>query len=150
MKKFAFILAALLALSANAFANTEDELKLSEQKLNECDNTFQAEDKSCPDKWSMRCYDKLMETNKKAQKCYKQVAVDLFEKYYGLSKKEAEEHFDAYNKFIYEEYLFVFNNTSYCKKNNCGISVYLYSEYAATYMLYLYVYKIIGSISARI
>jgi len=150
MKKLAFILAALLTLSTNAYANTEDKLKVAEQKLTECTDDFDTENKNCPDIWNVKCHDILMDASKKAQKCYRQITVDLFENFYGMSRKEAEDKFDSYRKFIYEEHLFLFNNTTHCKNNNCGNSVYLYSEYSATHLLYLYTFKIIKSISSRI
>ena len=96
-----------------------------------------------------KCYYSLMKANQNTQKCYKKIAVDLFETYYGLSQNEAEKKFDSFSKFIYEQYLYVFSETDYCQRNNCGISLYLYSEYTTTEELQTYISKIIGSISAR-
>ena len=50
-------------------------------------------------------------------------------------------------KFIYNQYLFVYSETSYCKKNNCGVSPYLYSEYATTQQLSDYIAKLITYIT---
>lgn len=90
-----------------------------------------------------------MKILKDMQICYQKIAVNLFKEFYQLTEKEATQRFDRYANFIYDQYLFIFSETSYCKKNNCGIGLYLYSEYATTEQLYYYINKIIKSISAR-
>ena len=90
-----------------------------------------------------------MSAHKSTQQCFRKTAIELFEKFYGLSNSEAQKKIDDFNKFIYDQYLFIFSETDFCKKNNCGISLYLYSEYTTTEQLQYYVNKIIRSISAR-
>jgi len=148
MKKFILILVLLFCFSSAVQAKDKILEKL-EKTFSQCTENFQAKEKECSEIWSMKCYSSRMETHKNVQQCYKLVTISLFEKFYGLSKKEAEEKFDTYNKFIYDQYLFIFSETNFCKKNNCGISLYLYSEYATTEELSNYVNKIIGAISAR-
>ena len=114
-----------------------------------CTELFQSDEQKCPETWTMKCYNHLLSTHGMVQKCYKNVAVKLFEKFYGLSLKEASNRIDEYNKFIYDQYLFIYNDTSYCKQNNCGVSPYLYSEYATTQSLQKYIQRIIKSVDAR-
>lgn len=90
-----------------------------------------------------------MDTHKNTQNCYKEIAVSLFTKFYSQPEDKAEQRFNDFNKFIYDQYLFVFSETDYCKKNNCGIAPYLYSEYATTKQLHFYVNKIIRSVASR-
>ena len=110
---------------------------------------FNNMEKLCPDSWSMKCYNHLMKTNKITQQCYKNIAVKLFEKFYNLSSDKAKNKFDEYYYFMYKQHLFIYADTAYCKQNNCGLSLYLYSEYATTEELYNYIDKIIKSVSAR-
>lgn len=113
------------------------------KEFEHCTELFQSDEKKCPETWTMKCYNHLLSAHGMVQKCYKNVAVKLFEKFYGLSPKEASTKIDEYNKFMYNQYLFIYNDTSYCKQNNCGVSPYLYSEYATTRELGIYIQKII-------
>ncbi|MBR1649116.1 MAG: hypothetical protein IJ689_05915 [Alphaproteobacteria bacterium] len=146
MKKFIFILS--LFISFSCFAQ-DDNLSKFEDRFSKCTNAFNEENKSCSDISFTKCYYKRMEAHKTVQKCYKQIVTEMFEKFYGLSGKEAQERFDSYSKFIYEQYFFLFSETNHCKKNNCGLSLYLYSEYATTKQIQDYINAIINSISAR-
>ncbi len=148
MKKFILILGLILSLASNARADVSD-ITTWEQDFNQCTKKFEAEEKKCSDSWKTTCYEYRMSLNKDTQNCYQKVAVGLFENFYNLSKQEAVKRFDEYKNFIYSQYDFIYNETSYCKKNNCGIALALYSEYATTQELEIYVYKIIKSISAR-
>lgn len=77
---------------------------------------MKAENDNCPETWSMKCYTKLMDTHKNTQNCYKEIAVSLFTKFYSQPEDKAEQRFNDFNKFIYDQYLFVFSETDYCKK----------------------------------
>ncbi len=135
--------------SFSTHINNRNKIKILKQKFIECLNTFEAEEQKCPELWSIKCYDHLMITNKNAQLCYKKIAIDLFKNYYDFSEYDAEKKFDMFQKFLYEQYSFIYNESNYCKRNNCGISLHLYSEYATTQELHTYVNKIISSVSAR-
>lgn len=119
------------------------------KEFEHCTELFQSDERKCPETWTMKCYNHLLSAHGMVQKCYKDVAVKLFEKFYGLSLKEASTKIDEYNKFTYNQYLFIYNDTSYCKQNNCGVSPYLYSEYATTQNMQNYIQRIIKSVDAR-
>ena len=151
MKHFfaALFFALSLAFHPN-HAHAKDKIENFNQAFTACSDAFEKSEQECPELWSMRCFDHLMAAHKTVQQCYKNIAVKLFNEYYGLSVTDAENRFDEYNKFIYDEYIFIFAETNSCKKENCGVSVDLYAEYAATQELHHYINKIIGSISARL
>ena len=119
------------------------------KEFEHCTELFQSDEQKCPETWTMKCYNHLLSAHGMVQKCYKDVAVKLFEKFYGLSLKEASKKIDEYNKFTYNQYLFIYNDTSYCKQNNCGVPPYLYSEYATTQNMQNYIQRIIKSVDAR-
>ncbi|MBR3662617.1 MAG: hypothetical protein IKN67_05000 [Alphaproteobacteria bacterium] len=129
--------------------NSKNKIKTIEQEFIECSITLETEEKKCDESWSMKCFDHLMQANRNAQTCYKQVAINLFIHYYDFSETDAEKRINTFLKFLYEQYSFIYNESNYCKRNNCGVSLYLYSEYATTQGLYLYVNKILGALSAR-
>lgn len=142
MKKFVLILGLFLSFSANVWADAFQ----SEQwykKLDNCAVPEENSDKKCSEEWSMECYNHRMKIQKNIQQCYKELAVELFENFFGLPETKAIEQFDTYSKFIYNQYFFIYGETNYCKKNNCGVSPYLYSEYATTQQLNDYITKII-------
>lgn len=132
-------------------AHTKEKNKIKElkKKFFDCSDTFNVEEKKCSEMWKMKCYNHLMQAHKNVQKCYKQTAIELFKTFYELSEKDAEKKYDTFQKFMYDQYLFVYTESDYCKKNNCGVSVYLYSEYATTQELYSYVNKIIASVTRQ-
>ena len=146
MKKFALIFALTLSLSMNAYA---DVLNNFEKELSACKKEYDLKKQECSETWSVKCYDFLTNINKNAQQCYENTAIKVLTHFYDLSEKDAKTKTDRYLRFIYDEYLFLYNNTSYCLQNNCGVSPYLYSEYTTTQELYNYVYKMIKSVSAH-
>jgi hypothetical protein len=135
--------------SFDSHIKEKNKLNDLKQKFEKCFTTFETEERKCPKSWSIKCYNYLIQANKNIQSCYKKIAIDLFNSYYNLSKSDAEKKFDTFQKFIYDQYIFIYTKSNYCEKNNCGVSIYLYSEYATTQELYHYVNRIIGSISAR-
>jgi hypothetical protein len=148
MKKFFVLIMIYVTLSPNVFAS-EKNIETLEKKFIDCCETYKQQEQKCPESWNMKCYNHLMSTYKNTQKCFRNIAVELFENFYGLSKHEAEKKFEDYNKFIYDQYFFIFAETDFCRKNNCGISIDLHSEYTTTDQLRYFVNKIIRSISAR-
>lgn len=97
MKKFILILGLFLSLSANAQAE-DFESKQWYNRLNKCTAIEENADKECSEKWSMKCYNHRMITQKNIQKCYKELAVELLENFYGLPETKAIEQFDTYSK----------------------------------------------------
>ncbi len=148
MKKIFFILA-LVIISHTALAENT-LLKEHEQKLTECTNKYITEYDKCPDEEFTKCYYHRMTINQNTQECYKKIAIELLKEFYSLSKDDAESRFDTFKKEIYNQYSFVFWETNYCKKNNCGLEPYLHSEDATTEQLNYYINKLIVSIKSRI
>ena len=148
MRKFSLMLIMILLQSTNIWAK-ETNLSILENDFIECSNSLEKEYEKCPEAWNMDCYRELMKAHKNTQKCYKSIAVKLFKEFYGLSETEAEKRYNDYSNFMYNQYLFVFSETNYCKKHNCGTALYLYSEYATTEQLRYYVNKIIKSITVN-
>ena len=146
MKKIAFIFALTLLFSFNVYADILNEF---EKELSSCQDKYTLKKQKCTETWSMKCYNFLTDINKEMQLCYKNAAVKILTQFYNVSEKDAQNKIDTYVSFIYDEYLFLYNNTNYCKQNNCGVSPYLYSEYTTTQELYNYVYKMIKSVSAH-
>ena len=150
MKIYIILFSMFLAINTQAQENTSiSDIDNITNNFEHCTKLFQSDEEKCPESWTMKCYNHLLSAHGAVQKCYKAVAVNLFEKFYGLSTKAAEEKIDEYNKFMYNQYLFIYNDTSYCKKNNCGVSPYLYSEYATTQSMQNYIQRIIKSVDAR-
>lgn len=147
MKKFTTILVFLLIISINVQAT--DDTSALKDKLNNCTKILDSKYDSCPDSWSMKCYKELIDAHHNVQNCYKEIAVELFIKFYELSPQEATKRFDTFSNAIYEQYQFVFGNTNYCKNNNCGIGIHLYTNYVTSEELHNYVNKIINSVEAR-
>jgi len=127
----------------NLTNTTSKKIKIIEQNFTQCANFFESEEQKCPELWSIKCYNHLMQAHKNIQRCYKKVAVELFYNYYNLTEKKAKEKVNALQKVISEQYTFIYNENTYCRKNNCGVSLNLYSEYATTQELYNYINKII-------
>ena len=123
-----------------------DNLK---EQYTECGKIFEQEKQKCQESWSMKCFDYLISLNHKTQDCYIKIAKKMFTKFYGQSEDRTVKQMTEYINFMYEQYLFIYGNTNFCKKNNCGISPYLYSEYAATYAVKDYIFKAITAIDIR-
>lgn len=144
MKRIIFILVFMIM----AHTSSADDSVQFQQDLALCEQQYQQE-KTCEEEGTTACYHQQMNANKNIQQCYKRIAVSLFENFYNLSNKEAEERFDRYNKSLYDQFLFVYSESDYCQKNNCGIAIYLYSEHATTEQLRYYINKIITSVTNR-
>lgn len=94
----------------------------------------------------MKCYNFLTDLHHKTQECYKDVGIKVLREYYNLSDKEAKERLNQYGDYIYNNYLFIYNNNEYCLQNNCGVSPYLYSEYALTEAMRDYISTMIKAV----
>ncbi len=133
-------------LSNSAFAQDKEGI---EKEIKQCTNTFIQKEATCPEKWSIKCYEFLINANQQAQACYKNIMIELLIKFYGLSEQDAKNKIDKYSQSHYDENLFLYNDTLYCKQNNCGVSPYLYSEYTTTKEIQIYLTRMLKSIFAH-
>ena len=125
----------------------KNKIKDLKQKLIKCSDIYEEQEQKCSAFLGLQCYNHLMQAHRDVRQCYKQIAIELFNKFYGLPENDAERKYDIFQKFMYDKYLFIYTENNYCKKNNCGVSVYLYTEYATTQGLYNYIDKIISYVS---
>ncbi len=151
MKRSLLAIVFFLLVTGNVDAAEKDMRLVDElgKDYNECGKFFAQEKQKCPESWSMKCYDYLISLNHKTQDCYVETAKNIFAKFYGQSEEKTTKKMAEYIKFLYEHYLFIYGDTDFCKKNNCGISPYLYSEYATTQAVEDYVFKALKSIENR-
>ncbi len=134
--------------SFDAHVKEKNKIKDLEQKFIECSDIYKAKEQGCSAPWGWKCYNYLMQAHKDVRQCYKQIAVEIFKKYYGLSENDAEKRYDILQNFTYNQYLFIYTENDYCKEKGCGVSIYLYSEYATTQSLHNYIKKIISYVSS--
>jgi hypothetical protein len=141
-KYFLVFLNLVFALNINlAKADNLDKFNELKNNFNICNKEFDTGIKSCDEKWSTKCYNVLTNVNKNTQKCYINVAKELFLLYYNQDNIKTQKMFDEIRSFTYNKYLFIYQENNYCQKNNCGISPYLHSEYATTYAIKNYIDK---------
>ena len=119
MKRFMFIFILILLFSFNVRADILNEF---EKELSLCQDKYALKKQECTETWSIKCYNFLTDINKETQLCYKNTAVKILTQFYNVSEKDAQNKIDEYVNFIYDEYLFLYNNTNYCKQNNCGVN----------------------------
>ena len=149
MKKVGIIGIFLLISTMTTQAKEIKSIKDYEKELSHCVDTFVLAEQKCSEKGSMECYDFLMSLHKKTQQCLKHTGTQILKQFYALSEQEAEDKLNKFSQFMYDNYLFLYNDTSYCQQNNCGVSPYLNSEYTTTKELDDYIHQMINSISAR-
>lgn len=145
MKKVLLFLLSFLYVNNNVVLAEELNINEYKQVLTQCYNNFEQDEKRCSD-WNSRCFNHLLAEQEKLQKCYQKVAVSIFTEFYDLSNEDAMQKFDNYKNFLQIEYKFIYSDSIYCKKNNCGIAPNLYSEYATSQGLYNYINKTINYI----
>lgn len=124
-------------------ADAGDELNKLKSNFENCTEQFDKREKNCPKKWSYRCYNILMDAHKETQQCYIDVAKDLFLLYYNQEHTQTQKMFNEIADFTYKNHLYIYQESEYCKKNNCGISAYLRSQYATTHAIKDYINKTI-------
>lgn len=154
MKKkfFSFVFAAGVLLSLNVFAdekNLSPKVDTFYKSFKECQSLFDIKKQKCPESGSFNCYDYLTTLHHEVQKCYVDIGIDLFTKFYNVKDEAAKEKLSKFITFAYDNYLFIYAETNFCNENKCGISPYLYSEYATTELLKDYIGRILSSITAR-
>lgn len=150
MKKIYIIsLLSFLISATSVSAEISSSINKLDDDFIKCSDEFTKQSTTCPETWSMKCYNFLIDLHHKTRDCYKDVGEIIITEYYNLSDREARERLNQYDNYMYDNYLFVYNETNYCRKNNCGVSPYLYSEYATTEALKNYISTIIRSILAR-
>ncbi len=149
MKKSIFLSWLCLVLFFSSAVMAQNSISDYEKELFRCHHDFIKKEQECPEKGSFKCHDFLMNLNQETQKCIKGVGVQILQKFYALSEGTAQNKLNDFSRFIYDNYLFVSNNTIYCTQNNCGGSPYLNSEYTTTQALNDYVQKMINTIASR-
>lgn len=124
-------------------AKADNFSRLNELKnnFNTCNKEFDISIKSCDERWNYKCHNFLTNANQNTQKCYIEVAKELFLLYYNQDNIKTQKLFEEIRSFTYNNYLFIYQENNYCQKNNCGISPYLHSEYATTYTIKDYINK---------
>lgn len=154
MKKsfFSFVFITGILLSSNVCAdekNLSPKLDTFYKNFDECQSLFDIKKQKCSESGSFKCYDYLTALHHEVQKCYVDIGIDLFKKFYNLKDEAAKEKLSKIITFAYDNYLFIYAETNFCNENNCGISPYLYSEYATTALLKDYIEHILSAIAAR-
>lgn len=149
MKYWVMILVLVLLSATRAEAQTQSSVKELEENFVKCSDNFTNESSKCSETWSMKCYNFLTDLHHKTRDCYKEVGKQVLKQHYGLSDKEAEGQLNEYSNYTYNKYLFIYADSNYCRENNCGVSPYLYSEYATSKALEDYIGAMISSVSSR-
>ncbi len=154
MKKvfFSFVFAAGVLLALNVFAdekNLSQKLEPFYKSFGECQRLFDVKKQRCSESGSFKCYNYLTALHHEVQKNYVDIGIDLFAEFYNLEDEAAQEKLSKFITVAYDNYLFIYAETNFCRGNNCGISPYLYSEYATTELLKDYIGRILSSITAR-
>jgi hypothetical protein len=130
-------------------STSSSDIQSLNNALTNCQQEFIKQEQICPEKWSMKCYDFLMELNHNTQNCYIEVAQKIFSKYYNQDNETTQKKLQKFVSYTYEQYLFLYNDNIFCTKNNCGLSPYLYSEYTTTQMLENYLKKALNAVEFR-
>jgi len=146
MKKYIICFFVLLLFSTNSNAQNNiisNQIQNYRNMFENCSSTYQKDIENCPFDSFTQCNNYKQSISYKTQQCYKDIAINIFTKYYNLTTKTANQKVDDFTKYIYEQYLFITSEVEYCKQHNCGTSVYLYSEYATINALEDYVNRLI-------
>lgn len=140
MKKIIFSIF-LCCIVSQAFAkkNNVEYLAQLQNDFTKCSETFYIKSEQCSDTGSMKCYKFLTELHKSTQNCYTEVAKRIFLKFYNLDEQQANQKIEDFASSIYKNYFYIYQENNYCRANNCGISAFLYSEYATTFALKDYI-----------
>lgn len=147
MKIFSILFLGMVLISVTTVkAETLSSINKIDDSLAKCLDDFTKQSKECSETWSMKCYNFLTDLHHKTRECYKDVGIKVLREYYNLSDKEAKERLNQYGDYIYNSYLFIYNNNEYCLQNNCGVSPYLYSEYATTEAMRDYISTMIKAV----
>ncbi len=149
MKKLLILTAFLLSSSSVLALDDTDSITTLNKQITECRQEFLTKEQECPESWSMKCYDYLINLNHQTQNCYLKIANEIYQKHYSQNVQKAESNLKNYVKLTYEQYLRTYSETDFCIQNNCGISPYLYSEYATTQTLEFYINKLLNFIKAN-
>lgn len=148
MKKFLMFFSFLFTVNiTNVCANDENEFNKLKTDFSVCTKKLESYEQKCPEKWKYNCYNTLMDANQKTQKCYIDIAKELFLIFYNQNYDKTLQMFEDIADFTYKKHLFIYQENNYCKHNNCGISTYLRSQYATTYAIKDYIDKTLITIS---
>lgn len=89
----------------------------------------------------------MMDALAKTRRCYEQLSSKILTEFYDQTPQKAKQRTEEFSSFMYNQYLFVFADTEFCTKNNCGLSVYYNAQYNTTvHALPDYISRMIDSI----
>lgn len=149
MKKSAIIFSLIFITCSCDDIQKNSDKKLLDQytrELIDCSETFNKQTQNTDNSGFMQRHYTDMDAIKSAQECYRKTAVKVLTHFYNLTPNQAMQRFDNYRDFIYNQYLFLYGNTTRCQKENCGFSIYAFSEFATTYQIDSYTYHLITSL----
>lgn len=149
MKKILILVLLLLNISPSQALDNPQSSDILSNQANKCRENFLTKEQECPDSWSTKCYDYLINLNQQTQNCYIKIANEIYQKHYNQNAQKVQNDLKNYVKLTYEQYLRTYSETDFCIQNNCGISPYLYSEYATTQVVEFYINKLLNSIKAN-
>ena len=142
MKKFLIFFSFLFVVNiTNAKANNMIKFDELNNKFNTCTKKLEIYEIKCPEKWKYKCYNILMNANNETQKCYIDIAKELYLIYYEQDYISTQKMFKEIADLAYKKHLFIYQENNYCKNNNCGTSTYLRSQYATTQIIRDYLDK---------
>lgn len=153
MKKCVLLFFLSLIFASNTYAAEKiDKKQITKYKnqFKQCLNEYQKNIEHCPEDGFVKCHNYKISVSHATQSCYKNIVANIFTKFYSLSSKDASEKIDGFTKYIHDQYFFVIAGLDYCKQNNCGTSVNLYSEYATTQALEDYANKAILTLETHL
>ena len=133
MKKFLIFFSLLFVFNVEKVkANNIAKLDELNNKFITCTKKLETYEQKCPEKWKYKCYNILMNANNETQKCYIDIAKELYLIYYKQDYISTQKMFEEIADLAYKKHLFIYQENNYCKNNNCGTSTYLRSQYATT------------------
>ena len=132
-------------IAPNSFANENiDKINSFGKKIDNCREIFlkEKDETNFP---LMKYYKDNMQVHEDLQKCYIDVATEIFEIYYTDNKKLMFEKINSYIKDTYEYNILIYYNSNHCK-NNCGLLGYLYAKQATSYDLQNYLIRMLSQL----
>lgn len=145
------ILSFFVIATSSAQADINSDSKLLDQyekQLAQCSENFEKLKINAPIQDSMtKNYYYMMDALAKTRTCYEQLSSKILTEFYDQTPQKAKQRTEEFSSFMYNQYLFVFADTEFCTKNNCGLSVYYNAQYNTTvHALPDYISRMIDSI----
>jgi len=130
-----------------SFANENiDKINSFGKKIDNCREIF-IKKKSEIDFPLMKYYKDNMQVHEDLQKCYIDVAAEIFEAYYTDNKQIMVNKLNSYIDDIYEYNQIIYYNSNHCKEN-CGSLGDLYAKQATSYDLQNYLIRMLSQLEA--